>query len=330
MSRVMRAAVLELPGQALAIRTVPIPKPSAGQLLLKLEACGVCHTDVHVWERGSGDARAPKPLILGHEGIGLVAETGPGVSGWSVGDRAGLTWIHDTCGHCHECEDGHESFCQSHRAHGYTVHGGFAEYAVIDARFAARLGDGDPVKLAPLMCAGLTAFGALERAGVTQGHRVAIIGCGGLGMYAVQLALRRGAAVYAFDVSDVKLARARSFGAISAAAGDLAGTMDSVINFAPTPATWPLMTSLIRPRGTIIAAAMVNQPVPLDQEWLTATGVTITGTSVGTRQQMKALLQVHAQTPLVCETKEIALEEATAGLASLREGQVEGRLVVRF
>jgi alcohol dehydrogenase, propanol-preferring len=331
----MRAAFLETPGQPLVIKEVSVPKPGIGQLLLKLEACGVCHTDVHVWERGSADLRAPRPLTLGHEGIGRVVEIGAGAVGWSIGDRAGLAWIHDTCGACDECSGGHESFCQTHRAHGFTVHGGFAEYAVVDARFAARLGEQkDVIQLAPLMCAGLTAFGAIERADVRADHRVAIVGCGGLGMYAVQLARRRGATVYAFDVSEAKLARARSFDAIGlksgTSVGELAGTMHSVINFAPTPATWPLMTSLIRPRGAIIAAALVNQPVPLDQEWLTATGVNITGTSVGTREQMKSLLAIHAEQPLACETTEITLDDVTAGLASLRDGKVAGRLVVRF
>jgi alcohol dehydrogenase, propanol-preferring len=334
---VMRAALLEAPGTPLVIRDVDTPTLAAGQLLIKVEACGVCHTDVHVWERGSSDLRAPHPLILGHEGIGHVAAVAPDVSDWRVGDRAGLAWMHDACGQCLACSDGCETFCQAQRAHGFSVHGGFAEYAVVDARFCARVPpDGDPLQLAPLMCAGLTAYGALETARVAAGSRCAIIGLGGLGMYAVQLAVRRGASVFAFDVVAEKLAQAGQFGAARALPANdrlpdgLAATMDAVINFAPTAATWPLMLSLVRPRGMIVAAALVNEPVPLDQEWLTATGVTITGTSVGTRRQMAELLAIHEAAPLSCTVQSLALADINRGLSDLRDGKAPGRFVIDF
>jgi alcohol dehydrogenase, propanol-preferring len=331
MTSTMRAALLEAPGAPLVVRDVNIPQPGAGQLLVKLEACGVCHTDVHVWERGSADARAPMPLILGHEGIGRVAALGTGVEDWSIGARAGLAWIHDTCGHCRDCSEGFESFCQTQRAHGYTVHGGFAEYALADARFAARIDDAaDPISSAPLMCAGLTAYGALETGCVDANTRCAVIGCGGLGMYAVQLAVRRRASVFVFDTSEDKLARAVGHGAKRGSTNEFKAGIDTVINFAPTPKTWPLMTELVRPRGMIVAAALVSDPVPLNQEWLTATGVSVTGTSVGTRRQMDDLLVIHRKAPLACETKSIKLKDVTQGLRDLRDGNVSGRLVIDF
>ncbi len=337
MVKTMRAALLEAPGKPLSIRDVEVPELVPGQILIKLEACGICHTDVHIWERGSSDPRAPYPLILGHEGIGHVAAISPGVTDWRIGERAGFAWLHDTCGQCRECGDGHESFCQAQRAHGFSVHGGFAEYAAVDARFCARIkADANPLQAAPLMCAGLTAHGALETAGVHSESRCAIIGCGGLGMYAIQLAARQGASVVAFDIDARKLKQAEILGAQQVIlAGDIlsrntAGAMDAVINFAPTPRTWPLMMALIRPRGVIVAAAMVNEAVPLDQEWLTTTGVTITGTSVGTRRQMETLLALHNAAPLSCEVRSIALEDAAQGLSDLRDGKVSGRLVIDF
>lgn len=331
----MQAAVLEAPGRPLAVRPVPVPAIGPGQLLVKLLACGVCHTDLHLWSDG---APGPSPLILGHEGVGEVVEADT-VTGWRPGDRVGVPWLHDTCGRCDECRDGAESFCQDQRAHGCQVDGAFAEYVAVDARYAVRLpADADPVATAPLLCAGVTAYGAVRRAGLRPGSRCAIFGCGGLGLFAVQLAVRAGATVVALDVSPAKLERARAFGAHHAVAADDAaaqalqrlGGMHSCINFAPTDATWATMVGGVRPRGMIVAAALVATPVPISQEWLTATGVTITGTSVGTRREMEQLIALHAAAPLHSPIRRIALAEINDGLRDLREGRVDGRLVIDF
>jgi len=332
----MRAAVLEAPGRTLVVRPVLVPAIGPGQMLVRLLACGVCHTDLHLWSDG---APGPVPLILGHEGVGEVVETGTAVTGWRPGDRAGVPWLHDTCGRCDECRDGAESFCQDQRAHGCHVDGAFAEYVAVDARYAVRLpADADPVATAPLLCAGVTAYGAVRRAGLRPGSRCAIFGCGGLGLFAVQLAVRAGATVVALDVSPAKLERALACGAHHAVvAGGAAaealqrlGGMQACINFAPTDATWAAMVGGVRPRGTIVAAALVATPVPVSQEWLTATGVTITGTSVGTRREMEQLIALHAAAPLHSPTRRIALADINDGLRDLREGRVDGRLVIDF
>lgn len=332
----MQAAVLEAPGRPLAVRPVPVPAIGPGQMLVRLLACGVCHTDLHICSDG---APGPSPLILGHEGVGEVVETGAAVTGWQPGDRVGVPWLHDTCGHCDECRDGAESFCQAQRAHGCHVDGAFAEYVAVDARYAVRLpADADPVATAPLLCAGVTAYGAVRRAGLRPGSRCAIFGCGGLGLFAVQLAVRAGATVVALDVAPAKLERARACGAHHAVVADggavealqRLGGMHSCINFAPTDATWAAMIGGIRPRGTIVAAALVATPVPVSQEWLTATGVVITGTSVGTRRQMEQLVALQAEAPLHSLTRRIALAEINDGLRDLREGLVDGRLVIDF
>jgi propanol-preferring alcohol dehydrogenase len=219
------------------------------------------------------------------------------------------------------------------------VPGGFAEYVVADTAFAVRLpSDVDPSTTAPVMCAGVTAYGAIRRAGVTVGEGLAVFGCGGLGLYAVQIAARMGVHVLAVDRDPVKLDHARRYGAAEVAiAGEgleqsLAANpgYHAAINFAPTPATWPAIIASIRPRGRIVAAALVAEPVPLVQEWLTATGVTITGTSVGTRQEMREVVAMHARQPLLNPIEEIDLSRATDALVALEAGRAGGRFVIRF
>ncbi|WP_395679043.1 alcohol dehydrogenase catalytic domain-containing protein [Inquilinus sp.] len=258
------------------------------------------------------------------------------VTGWQPGDRVGVPCLHDTCGQCDECRDGAKSFCQDQRAHGCHVDGAFAEYVAVDTRYAVRLPAGaDRVAIAPLLCAGVTAYGAVRRAGLRPGSRCSIFGCGRLGLFAVQLAVRAGATVVALDVAPAKLERARALGAHHAVVADggaaealqQLGGMHACINFAPTDATWAAMVGGIRPRGTIVAAALVATPVPVSQEWLTATGVTIIGTSVGTRREMEHLIALQAEAPLDIPARRIALEEINDGL---REGRVDGRLVLDF
>jgi propanol-preferring alcohol dehydrogenase len=329
----MRAAVLDGPGQPLRLATLPVPAPGDGEVLVRLEASGICHSDVHVWKGEMRPAHAPDPFILGHEGVGRVAALGPGVTGWAVGERIGVPWLHDTCGTCAECRAGAESFCQNQRAHGFDVPGTFADHVVVKADFAVRLPEGPAPALAPLLCAGLTAYGALERANLKAGETCAIIGCGGLGLYAVQLAARRGARVLAVDTDPGKLDLARQMGAASVVTPDhlpASAQAEVTVNFAPTTATWPSMIALTRPLGRIVAAAMVADPVPLRQEWLAATGVTLTGTSVGTRKQMLSLVQLHAERPLGSEVVEIPLDEASAALAALAGGRARGRYCIRF
>ena len=329
----MRAAILDRPGQPLRLTRLPVPRPGQGEILIRLEASGVCHSDVHVWQGEMVPAVAPDPFVLGHEGVGRVAAVGADVQGWAVGDRAGAAWLHDTCGTCDQCTSGHESFCQQQRAHGFNVPGTFAEYVIAKAAFAVPLPDGAAGDLAPLMCAGLTAFGALERADLRHGETCAIFGCGGLGLYAVQLAARRGAKVLAVDADPAKLDLARTMGAADVA---LAGAIPAdvaahvTVNFAPTPRTWAGMVAVTRPMGRIVAAAMVSDPVPLNQEWLVSSGISVTGTSVGTRQQMQTLMALHAERPLRSEIQEIALDDASAALATLSQGGAKGRYCIRF
>ncbi len=339
MGNTMLAALFEHAGQPLRVMNVARPVPGPGEILVRLEASGICHTDVHIWQGHLRPASGQPTRILGHEGVGRVEEVGAGVADWHPGDRAGVAWLHDTCGHCDECHSDMESFCQHQRAHGFDVAGTFAEYVVADARFAVPMPDeGDAALLAPLMCAGLTAFGAVKRAGLGAGEICAVFGCGGLGLYAVQIAQRLGATVVAVDTDEAKLQIAASLGARHTllaspglAAGWPAGLRAHVcINFAPTPAIWDAMVAAIRPRGRVIAAAMVSQPVPLNQEWLTASGVWITGTSVGTRAQIRELIQLHEAQPFEAQVQRVTLAEATSALERLKAGTAKGRQAIVF
>ena len=332
----MRAALLETYGAPLTLAELPTPEPGPGQVLVRVEACGLCHTDLHVQ---LGHVRPPNrqpPLILGHEGVGQVVEAGQGAA-HLLGQRVGIPWIYDACGQCRECLGGFESVCAHQRAHGFDMDGAFAELVVADARFVAKLDQAmDPFATAPLMCAGLTAHGGVKKAALAPGMTCVVLGCGGLGLYAVQLARRTGATVIAVDVDEPKLAAARRLGATHAVEAanaveailDLGGPVDACVNFAPTTATWSIMTNVIRPRGRIVAAAMVSEPVPLNQEWLTYNGVSITGTSVGTRLEMQDLLRLHAQEPLVIDHRVVGLADINPSLAALAAGKVTGRVVV--
>ena len=335
----MKAAVLDQAGRPLVLSEVKIPEPKQGEMLVRLDACGVCHTDVHIWKGDEVPARAPSPFVLGHEGVGTVVTVGPGVSGWKTGEPVGVPWLHSTCMHCDECLEGEESFCQHQMAHGFNVSGAFAEYVIVDHRFAVRLAaEMDPMLTAPVMCAGLTAFGALRRAKTKSGEVCAIFGCGGLGLYAVQIAKRMGAEVIAVDRDPEKLGLARGYGATMAILADdnLVARLNETtrphacINFAPTSSTWAPMVNAIRPRGRIVAAALVSQPVPLNQDWLTGTGVTITGTSVGTREEMCEVVHMHSREPLKTLVEAITLHEVSDALMALSRGEAKGRFVIRF
>ena len=206
-----------------------------------------------------------------------------------------------------------------------------------NAAFAARVPDHlDSTAVAPLMCAGLTAYGGVKRGRLRPGSRVAIFGCGGSGLYAIQIARRAGAEVFAADLSVAKLEQASRSGAghlmiagpSTGQAIQAAGGVDAVINFAPTPATWPAMLASVRPLDRTVAAALVAEPVPVSQAWLTLKGVEITETSVGTSLELQELLRMHAREPFVSELTSVRLEDVNAALDALGAGRVNERQVI--
>jgi alcohol dehydrogenase, propanol-preferring len=336
MGELMRAAQLMRPNSPLEVRRIPVPKPQNGELLVKIEASGICHTDLHVREAVKFPPGSPQPLTLGHEGIGEVVEQGPGTV-TAVGTRVGVPWLHEACAHCRSCLTGWESFCPSHLAHGYTVNGTFAEYIIVKERYTVALtNDLDSFIAAPHMCAGVTAYGGVQKAELTPGKLAVILGCGGLGQYGIQLAKLTGASVVAVDTNPAKLDKALQQGAdaVFLAGGDTAGKIkslggaDAVINFAPSNRIWPMVTGMVNNFAVIVSVAMVAEPVPLVLEWLTYNGVYITGTSVGTRQQMSDFLRLAARHGLKVDIERIDLSEVNLALDRLARGEVEGRFVV--
>lgn len=337
MSDLMWAAQLVTPRQPLRVSRIPVPRPGPGELLLKLETSGICHTDLHVAEGAGFPSGAPQPLTLGHEGIGRVVEAGPGTT-TALGTRLGAPWLHDSCEQCRSCLTGWESYCPTHRAHGYTVNGSFAEYVLVQERYAAVIPEGlDSLPAAPLMCAGVTAYGGVMKADLAPGKLAVILGCGGLGQYGIQLAKLTGASVVAVDTNPLKLREAQALGADEAFLAEEAaekvralGGADAVLNFAPSHRIWPMVTAMVNNFATIVSVAMVAEPVPLVLEWLTYNGCRITGTSVGTRQQMHDFLALARRHGIAIDVEPVALQDVNTAMHRLASGEVRGRFVIDF
>lgn len=337
MTELMWAAQLVTPRHPLQVSRIPVPRPGPGELLLKLETSGICHTDLHVAEGAGFPAGAPEPLTLGHEGIGRVVEAGQGTT-TALGTRLGAPWLHDSCEHCRSCLTGWESYCPTHRAHGYTVNGSFAEYVIVQERYAAVIPEGiASLPAAPLMCAGVTAYGGVMKADLAPGKLAVIIGCGGLGQYGIQIAKLTGANVVAVDTSPLKLSEAQALGADACFLADEAaekvralGGADAVLNFAPSSRIWPMVTAMVNNFATIVSVAMVAEPVPLVLEWLTYNGCRITGTSVGTRQQMHDFLALAHRNGISINVEPVALQGVNEAMDRLARGEVKGRFVIDF
>ena len=215
----MKAAILHEFKQALSLEEIERPKIGGHEVLIEVEACGVCHSDLHVadgdWTQMNRIVK--KPLVLGHEIAGRVVEKGANVSALKIGDRVGVPWIYWTCGECEFCREGNENLCAKQKITGVSEDGGYAEFVKAPAAHATRIPEGlTAVEAAPLFCAGVTVYRALKQARITPGQRLAVFGVGGLGHLAVQIGRELGAEVTAVDVSEEKLALAKSLGATSA------------------------------------------------------------------------------------------------------------------
>lgn len=335
MVKMMRAAVLTAFGKPLELQELPLPEPGPGEALVKLEACGVCHSDRHVQ---FGDWPMDLPRVLGHEGIGRVVALGPGEHPIAVGERVGMPALHGACGTCRECITGWEALCPRGLRHGYSVDGCFAEYMRVRSAWVPRIPEAlDAVKAAPLLCAGLTAYGAVRKARLEAGRLAAVFGCGGLGLYAVQLAKMTGARVVAVDVDEAKLAKARALGADVAVPAEAAaeairdlGGADACLNFATTLASWKPMLRALRPNGAIILVAIPRGEVAFAPTDLIELGGSIRGSYEGGRQELRDLIALAAGDALKHEVEAVAFEAVNAALDRLAAGRVVGRLVIDF
>jgi propanol-preferring alcohol dehydrogenase len=319
-----RAAVLAHARGPVTVESLHFGEPAGGEILLRMEACGLCHSDLFV----AGLEKLPlAPLTLGHEGIGRVVAVGPGVAGWAPGDRAGITFLGTTCGACEWCAAGRERFCPKQTNFGYTLQGALGDYALAPASALVRVPERLPAAgAAPLCCAGWTAYGALREAALAPGQSVALFGYGGLGHLALQIALHQGLRAVVCDPSEEKLSLARAAGADAGAPRN----MDAAIVFTAAPAAIPQAFRALRRNGTLILVglAVASYELPLVDTVLK--GITIRGSYLGSRDDLAAVFALAGQGILRPLVHTHALEEAPALLDLMRRGELSGRAVIAF
>ena len=338
----MKAAVLHQFGQPLSIEEIPTPAPAPDEVLLKVEACGVCHSDLHIVQSDwpGTVASLELPAILGHEVVGQVVEKGTAVNGLQVGDRVGVGWLHWTCGKCEPCQEGHENVCLERQITGIAAPGGYAEYMRTKASHAIRVPDGLAAEeAAPYFCAGVTAYHACKDAGIRTGQRVAIFGVGGVGHLALQLAKHFGAETTAVDLSDDKLERARSLGAdqtMNAASTDVAsqlvaqGGVHVAVVTAPSKAAYDLAFRSLRRRGTLVVVGLPKDDLAFCADDLAVGELRIVGSAVGTRADVRDTLELAAASKLRCSIETCRLEDINEVFDRMCRGEIAGRAVVTF
>jgi propanol-preferring alcohol dehydrogenase len=313
-----------------------IAEPGPGEALVRMEACGICHSDVFV----AGLERLPfVPLTLGHEGIGRVESVGPGVAGVSVGDRVGITFLASTCGTCELCLSGRERYCARQLNSGYTAHGALANLAVVRAQYLAKIPDSlDAAEAAPICCAGWTAYGAVREAGLTAGQLLGVFGMGGLGHLAQQYAAARGVRVAAVDVSEEKLRMARDAGAEITVAAENAGRtlqkecggVDAAIVLTPAPAAIEQAFRSVKRTGSVVLVGLAASRFELPILDTVLKGIQVRGSFLGKRQDLEDALQLAAEGKVKPHVETHPLDLAPTLLERLQRGELMGRAVIVF
>lgn len=339
MSSTMRAAVVTEFGKPLTIQEVPIPEPGPGEVLVKVMACGVCHTDLHAAE-GDWPVRPTLPFIPGHEAAGIVAKLGPGVTNLREGDAVGVAWLHDACLHCEYCETGWETLCEQQHNTGYSCNGGFAEYVIAAAAFAARLPrDVDFTAIAPILCAGVTTYKGLKETEARPGEWVVVSGVGGLGHVGLQYAKAMGLKVVAVDVSADKLRLANELGAdlaVDAGSGTAieevveatGGGAHGVLVTAVSPPAFAQAIGMTRRRGTVSLVGLPPGHFPTPIFDVVLKRITIRGSIVGTRRDLDEAIAFAADGKVNATIRTAPLEKINDIFAKLKEGRVDGRMVL--
>lgn len=338
----MKAAVLHEFKNALVLEDVARPLLEANDVLIQVEACGICHSDLHVvdgdWPQFTSITKIP--LIPGHEIAGRVVEKGSDVRELKIGDRVGVPWIYWTCGECEFCREGNENLCARQKITGVMVDGGFAEFVKAPASHAAKIPDMlSPVEAAPLFCAGVTIYRALKQARISAGQRLAIFGIGGLGHLAVQFARTLGVEVTAIDVTDEKLRLAETLGAadcLNAASTNVAKALRSkggvhvALVTSAAKAAYDTAFACVRPTGTLLAVGLPAENICFPPILMAAKEVRIHASAVGTRADLCEVLALASQGKIRCHTATLPLSDVNTALDQLRHGQVSGRIVLSF
>mgnify|MGYP000972353987 CR=1 FL=1 len=339
MAKTMKAAVVHAFGQPLTIEQVPVPEPGPGEVLVRVLASGVCHTDLHAAD-GDWPVKPKLPFIPGHEGVGVIAALGAGVKGLKEGDPVGVPWLHDACGHCEHCVGGWETLCESQHNTGYGVDGGYAEYVLAPAAYVGRLPDHpDFVGLAPILCAGVTTYKGLKETDTKPGDWVAISGVGGLGHVAVQYAKAMGRHVVALDVGADKLALARELGAdlavdareegaVASVLKETGGGAHGVLVTAVSPGAFAQALQLARRGGTVSLCGLPPGDFPLPIFDVVLKRITVRGSIVGTRNDLAEAIAFAAEGKVKTTVATEPLENINDIFARLKHGQVTGRIVL--
>ena len=325
----MRAMVLERPGEPLALNRLPVPEPGPGQLLVRVQACGVCRTDLHVVD---GELTEPKlPLIPGHEVIGTVVGHGPQVERFPEGTRVGIPWLGWTCGTCRFCRSGRENLCPEAKFTGYTLDGGYADYALVDQRYAFPIhGDYSDVEAAPLLCAGLIGFRSLRLAG--KAERLGIYGFGAAAHIVAQVARHQGRKVFAFVRPGDEAAKdfARELGAVWAGeSGDAPPEeLDAAIIYAPVGALVPAALRAVAPGGSVVCAGIHMSDIPSFPYEILWRERKVLSVANLTRRDGEEFLALAPEAGVRTTVEAVPLERANEALARLREGRLRGAAVL--
>ncbi|WP_294251863.1 alcohol dehydrogenase AdhP [uncultured Sphingomonas sp.] len=338
MLKTMKAAVVREFGKPLVIEEVAVPQVGPGQILVKIAASGVCHTDLHAAE-GDWPVKPKPPFIPGHEGVGHVAAVGAGVTHVKEGDRVGVPWLYTACGHCMHCLGGWETLCESQQNTGYSVNGGFADYVLADPNYVGILPDKVGfVEIAPVLCAGVTVYKGLKVTDTKPGDWVAISGIGGLGHMAVQYAKAMGLNVIAVDIDDEKLALARKLGAeltVNARHEDPAafvkkavGGARGVLVTAVSTKAFQQALGMVGRGGTVSLNGLPPGDFPLSIFDTVLNGITVRGSIVGTRLDLQEALDFAGQGKVHATVATERLENVNSVFDRMRKGEIEGRIVL--
>ncbi|WP_206831600.1 alcohol dehydrogenase AdhP [Alicyclobacillus fructus] len=333
----MKAAVVHGFREPLRIEDVPKPVPGEGEIVVKIEASGLCHTDIHA-AHGDWPIKPKLPFIPGHEGVGIVESVGRGVTRVKEGDRVAIPWLGYACGHCRYCVSGWETLCQSQKQTGYVLDGAYAEYAKAYADYVGIVPKGvDPFDAAPLTCAGVTTYKAVKMSGARPSSLIVVFGIGGLGHLALQYAKVAGATVIAVDLLDEKLDLAKELGAdiaINAKKQDPVeeikklGGADAAICVAVSPKAFEQAYRCLRPGGTVVFVALPADnyvKIPIFETVLNA--IHIQGSIVGTRLDLAEVFDIHASglTKVIYERRR--LDEVNECFHEVESGAAKARIV---
>ncbi len=338
----MKAAILYNFAEPITIEEVPTPIPEADEVLVKVIASGVCHSDLHL---ATGDWELLKPatklpLILGHEIAGTIAAIGENVEGFAIGDRVGVPWLHYSCGACEYCQSGRETLCGKQQITGVMVDGGYAEFVKAKASHTAKLPDSISFEqAAPLLCAGLTAYRAIKESGIKAGERLVIFGIGGLGHLAVQIGKKLGLEVGAVDIADDKLILATECGAdwtVNAATSQAHKEIKAhrgahvALVLSGSRVAYETALKSLRRAGTLVIVGMSPEPIPLSTQSMLAGEFRIVTSTVGTRKDLEEILALASDGSILCRVTSGKLEDINQIFDEMEKGKLVGRVVLRM